>query len=119
MRRVFVYFNLHKKVWSVKCLKTGRVIFHTKSLTLRNCQFKVSKRGRERVLLERRKNVHAGVVGTLIAIDQPTCKFDAKREVTYNPYKYETFVSKRDLSPVYQADTVVMDANSVPTVYSW
>lgn len=117
--KVFVYYNLHKQLWSVKCLKTGRVKYHTKNLILEQCQFKVSKRGRERVLQEKRKNVHAGVVGTLIAIDSKPCNFDAKREVVYNPYKYETFVSKLDSSPVYQADTVVMDASSMPKVYHW
>ena len=117
--RVFVYFNLHKKVWSVKDLATGRVAYHTRSLTLRDCQFKVSKAGRARVLRDKAKNVHAGVVGTLIAIDTGTSNFNANRQVTYNPYKYETFVSNIDKSPVYQADTVVMDATTVPKVYMW
>lgn len=117
--RVFVYYNLHRHLWSVKCLKTGRVVYHTRNLTLTQCEFRVSKRGRERVLQEKRKNVHAGVVGTLIALDHRPSNFHAKREVTYNPYKYETFVSKLDSSPVYQADTVVMDANTVPKVYHW
>jgi hypothetical protein len=34
MERVFVYFNLHKKVWSVKSLKTGRVIAHANFIEL-------------------------------------------------------------------------------------
>lgn len=119
LKRVFVYFNLHKKVWSVKDLKTGKVIFHTRCLTLRDCQFKVSQAGRRRVLAERRKNVHAGVVGTLIAIDQNPHKFSDQRLVTYNPYKYETFVQKLDEKPVSQADTVFMDASTMPRVYAW
>ena len=119
MKKVFVYFNLHKKVWSVKDLKTGRVIYHTKCLTLRDCKFKVSQAGRLRVLAERRKNVHAGVVGLLVGIDQSPCKFGANSEVTYNPYKYESFVKRSDNSPVFDADTVFMDASTVPTVYAW
>jgi len=110
MERVFVYFNLHKKVWSVKSLKTGRVIAHANFIELKDCKFKVSKRGRERVLLERRKNVHAGVVGTIVAIDNVCSVLQNKtfQLITYNPYKYETFVSKKDETPVYQSETVSM-----------
>ena len=66
--RVFVYFNLHKKCLSVKALEgesKGRVIAHADSVELVNATFKVSQAGRQRVLRERRKNVHAGVVGTM------------------------------------------------------
>jgi hypothetical protein len=41
------------------------------------------------VLAERSKNVHAGLVGTLIHMEnQP---FHGQK-ITYNPYKYESFV---------------------------
>jgi hypothetical protein len=117
MERVFVYYNLHKKVWSVKSLKTGRVIAHAKTVQLRDCTYKVSKRGRERVLAERRKNVHAGVVGTLIALDQlagysVAFDFDTSEIVTYNPYRYETFVVKHNETPVYHTDAVYMVAQN-------
>jgi hypothetical protein len=124
MRRVFVYFNLHRKLWSVKCLKTGRVIAHAKSVQLRDCKYRVSKRGRERVLLERRKNVHAGIVGTLIALDQvagygTAFDFDTSEIVTYNPYRYETFVVAKDETPVYQTEAVYMVAqNGKATVHA-
>ena len=108
-RRVFVYFNLHLKQWSVKCLKTGRVIAHAHSVSLRDCTYRVSKRGRERVLLERRKNVHAGVVGTLIALDGVApSDLETYQSVTYNPYKYETFVFKATELPVSHSDAVWM-----------
>jgi len=114
MGRVFVYFNLHKKVWSVKCLKTGRVIAHANFVSLRDCDYKVSKRGRERVLLERRKNVHAGVVGTLIALDvaHDQSQIDACEIVTYNPYLYETFVLKQFDTPVFQSEAAYMVAQN-------
>jgi hypothetical protein len=47
--KVFVYFNLHRKCWSVKALEgpsKGRVIQHTDDIILSNCTFKVSEAGR-------------------------------------------------------------------------
>jgi hypothetical protein len=92
--KVFVYYNLRKHVWSVKALEgpdKGRVIAHNRYVILRNAYGKVSQAGRERVLREKRKNVHAGIVGemdfgTAVGIPQTLYK------VTYNPYKYDSFV---------------------------
>ena len=39
--RVFVYRNLHKKCYSVKSMRTGKVIAHVSDITLINVQFKV------------------------------------------------------------------------------
>lgn len=95
MLRVFVYRNLHKDCWSVKALEglnKGRVIAHMKDVTLWNCTFKVSEAGRQRVVREQRKNVHAGVVGY---IDDSLHGWNAVTStipVTYNPYKYDSFV---------------------------
>ena len=104
--RVFVYYNLHKKVWSIKALEgeqKGRVIRHAATLTLSDCTFKVSEAGRQRVLRERRKNVHAGVVGHLV---DPTVMTDEAIAVTYNPYLYDSFVVSESKQPCHQADCV-------------
>ena len=64
--KVFIYFNLHRKCFSVKALegaKKGRVVAHVNDAIVYNPTFKVSEAGRQRVLRERKKNVHAGVVG--------------------------------------------------------
>ena len=114
--KVFVYFNLHKKVWRVKALSgehKGRVIGHAETVLLKSCEFRVSKAGRQRVLKERRKNVHAGVVGILLAMDGKMV-FDYAKSVpvTYNPYKYETFVNKTTEEPVTHSDTCLMMSQS-------
>ena len=110
--KVFVYWNLHKQVWSVKALEgkdKGRVIHHAQNVTLSDCTFKVSEAGRQRVLREKRKNVHAGVVGQLGRINVPLSYMPQMTAVTYNPYKYETFVRKNnDFMPVMKADWVYM-----------
>lgn len=104
--KVFVYFNLHKQVFSVKALEgddKGKVIAHRNEVTLSNVRFKVSEAGRQRVLRERRKNVHAGVVGEWTdVIDQKICK-KSKISVTYNPYKYNSFVLYDNRQPVLTA----------------
>lgn len=99
--RVFVYYNLHKHVWSVKALEgehKGRVIAHSQRVLLANATGKVSEAGRQRVLREGRKNVHAGIVGTLVHLGREG--FFPGLPVTYNPYKYDSFVYK-DSERVY------------------
>ena len=106
---VYVYYNLHKKVWSVRHTDTGLVGCHSDTVVLLNAEFKVSEAGRQRVLREQRKNVHAGVKGCLGGFD--TCKFDLKNdltEVTYNPYLYDNFVIKATGEKVVRAKLVVM-----------
>jgi|TARA_B110000495_G_C23040036_1_gene623163 hypothetical protein len=93
-RPVFAYKNLHKNCWSVK--QDGLVKAHTKLLAMYNCTFKVSKSGRERVLKEQRKNVHAGIEGYVEnrkTVDWRNSHPTAQA-VTYDPYKYENFVDK-------------------------
>ena len=104
--RVFVYFNLHKKVFSVKALEgpdRGRVIAHRTELNLGNAVFKVSAAGRARVLCEQRKNVHAGVVGEWSGTVQP---IENGVAVTYNPYKYSSFVNLTTEEPIFNAREV-------------
>jgi hypothetical protein len=88
----------------------GRVILHTASLSLENCIFKVSESGRQRVIREKRKNVHAGVQGTLIETGQTR---ECERKVTYDPYRYSTFVDAKSLDAIYQADKARFDGNAV------
>jgi len=107
--KVFVYYNLHKKLFSVKAMegsKKGRVIAHLEKLTLWDCTFKVSEAGRQRVLREQRKNVHAGVLGIWSGKDMTIDKSVTK--VTYNPYKYKTFVTVKGKKPVYSAVCVYL-----------
>ena len=86
-RPVQVYFNLHRRCWSVR--QRGRVIGHANSLVLRDVTWRVQPSGRERVRREGRKNVHAyasGWVTHLILLD------GTEQAVRYNPYELETFV---------------------------
>lgn len=68
--RFYVYWNIHKGCWSVKALEgedKGKVILHAPEVRLDNARFHVQEGGRNRVLKEGQKNVHAGVVGDLVS----------------------------------------------------
>lgn len=114
--RVFVYFNLHKKVWSIKALEgsdKGRVIAHEGFVVLANARPRVSEAGRQRVLREKRKNVHAGLVGewlnpfegSLITAKHMDDAYEPNR-ITYNPYKYTTFVYKNNPTEHWQGSNL-------------
>ena len=97
-RPVYVYKNLHKDCWSIK--QHGLVKAHIPkdhAIGLWDCYFHVDVKGREKVLREKRKNVHAFVKGYLQDAENVSRNrqvITKEVEVTYNPYKYETFVDK-------------------------
>ncbi|HEY6438324.1 MAG TPA: hypothetical protein VIY47_17180 [Ignavibacteriaceae bacterium] len=116
--KVFIYFNLHKQCLSLKAMNgphKGRVVAHANSAELSEVFFKVSESGRQRVIREKRKNVHAGIVGTLEKYDLVTklLPFDSEigiieltdemEKLTYNPYQYHSFVKRSDKTPVDSA----------------
>lgn len=108
--KVMVYYNLHKQTFSIQ--KSGIVFFHADFVKLRDVEFRVRKGGREKVNLEKRKNVHAFVIGTLVDFCQYPCD-DLPTEpegmvVTYNPYKHDSFVIKDTEQPVFEAGEVDM-----------
>ena len=106
--KVFVYFNLHRKCFSIKALEgidKGRVVAHANDVVIYNPTFKVSEAGRQRVLREKKKNVHAGVVGLWNDEEfNPSRTVSMSvmlgRAVTYNPYKYDQFVYRNTETPI-------------------
>jgi len=124
--RVFVYFNLHKKMWSVKALEgpqKGRVIARTFHVALRDVQPRVSQKGRERVLREKRKNVHAGLVGDWIGFKLPEYyRHIPDTEITYNPYKSGNFYYRYPRHDTYNgsdfADLLVRDGKATVFAYN-
>ena len=113
--RVEVYFNLHKKTFSVRSCRTGRVLLHTDEVHIENPEFVVHQSGRNRVLSEGRKNVHAFVRGDAAFFrytNRPTLD-----TLTYNPYKYASFVDKQTEEPVYKASRAWLSVtDKIPTI---
>ena len=108
--KVMVYYNLHKHTFSIS--RNGRVIAHADFVKLTDVEFRVRQGGREKVLKDKRKNVHSFVIGTLMDY----CKFPCdnlpsepnSNIVTYNPYKYNSYVVKDTEEPIYNAGEVEM-----------
>ena len=113
-----VYWNLHKKVWSLQDRTTGRVRNHVTSFTLYDAKFVVRPAGRDKVRREGKKNVHAFAVGTGGLRDGvATCM--TGRPVTYNPYKHDTFVFADTGEPVTDVHVIsVFTRNGKPEVYA-
>jgi hypothetical protein len=108
--KVMVYYNLHKHTFSVR--SNNRVVIHADYVKLVDVEFKVRQGGREKVIKDKQKNVHSFVIGTLVDYCSYPCK-DMPTEpnnniVTYNPYKYNSFVMKDTEEPIYQASVVKM-----------
>lgn len=127
MKRYRVYRNLTNGLISIRDIKSGLVIGHAEEVILADSKFIVSESGRKRVLRENQKNVHAFVEGYIVDIkgfldfksrlssielinDNPTDNDDSV-DVTYNPYRFETFVAIDDNRCIKTAKRVIVDNN--------
>jgi len=92
MKRVQVYWNLHKHCYSVR--QSGRVIDHVDTIVLRDVRFNVAPAGRDKVRATGVKNVHATVTGYIDADLHDYLLIDCgdHDHIAYNPFKYDTFV---------------------------
>lgn len=111
--KVKVYYNLHKHCLSVQ--HKGRVIAHVNSILLDGVQFVVQEGGRQRVLRERKKNVHAFVVGTVIR----DFTAGAWKRVSYNPYRGATFYLLETDGPIYSAPAVLVAGKDILVGLPW
>jgi hypothetical protein len=91
----------------------GKVIAHVESISLTNVRFLVGQSGNAKVRLNKSKCVHAGCsgiwVGNVSLVGQST-------KVTYNPYKWTSFVRKDDESSIKSAKIAVIDASGILAV---
>lgn len=115
--KVQIYWNIHRKQWSIRSSQLKRVIGHADHVVLSDVTAKVSERGRERVIREKRKNVHAYLEGTLErpeSLSQDLYRSLTPitgREITYNPYKSGSF-TYRDTGEEFQESKIaVLEAN--------
>lgn len=94
--KYYIYRNLHTKTFSVRY--KGKVIAHPRIFTAYGVTFKVNQIGRQKVLNERRKNVHAFVVCDYW---EETLKGKRiKDRAFYDPYKGTSFVD-RSITPIF------------------
>jgi hypothetical protein len=126
--KVFAYRNLHQGCISLKALEgdhKGRVIAHVRQVILTDVQPRVSESGRQKVIREKSKNVHAGLIGHLQAWDIQSVRYEAgwmndiqacqesQNDVTalvsYNPYRFGYFFSLTPLNPLKRPIRCVWD----------
>lgn len=115
-RVVEVYYNTHRGRLSVRDAKTKKVFAHSLLVALKDVTFTVQPAGRDKVRRTNRKNVHAWVRGTVMPYwealgydswDDWLCAYPRTRHhgprVTYNPYKYDSFVVSETKEPINKA----------------
>jgi hypothetical protein len=124
MRKIQIHFNSHKNCYSIQSRETenyGKVIAHSKQVTLKpdldnDCvEFVVRESGRIEVVNKNTKNPHAYIRGswskTRLECENPDL-------ITYNPYKYDSFVTVDANTPVVGAKKVhaAVNDNGKPVV---
>ena len=92
-QQVEVYRNLNKgRVFSIRDRKTGLVVAIGDKFKVENVTCVVREGGRQRVIREKRKNVHSFLKATFTG----GCEFDLDdcQELYYDPYTLDSFVNK-------------------------
>ena len=116
-QRVEVYRNLKFKdrvIYSVRDAKTGLVLGHASNLLLSRCEFVVKEAGRQRVIKEKRKNVHAWIQGSFGIIHYGDDRiFSEGTRVSYNPYTNTHFELAECGEPVMGANIVFIQEGIV------
>lgn len=103
---VEIYRNLNSKgkIFSIKDKKTGLVVAHADKFLIKDVVCKVREGGRQRVIREKRKNVHATVIGKYIGENEvETNQLD---ELYYDPYELDSFVNKRTSERITESTSV-------------
>jgi hypothetical protein len=107
------YRNLNNGLMSLqqKVGKSWLVVGHTDNLILKNVTFYVSEASRQRVIANKRKNVHAWASGTL---ERPKdCNLDRYKEIYYCPFSQPHFTFKDNTAIVRAASILVTIENHV------
>ena len=92
--RVQVYRNLNNGLISIQDLSTGLVLGHAYAIDLEEANFIVREAGRQQVIREQRKNVHAFVRGKVVDVlnFQP---FKGRGKHLYDEIPYESDIYSR------------------------
>ena len=87
-----------------------KVVDHVEQIWLGDAKFKVSEAGRQRVIKNKRKNVHAFIIGE-ITNGFKSLDLDPFLTVRYNPYEMDKFqCQNKDIS---SAKTVIINGRHV------
>jgi len=122
--KVEIYRNLNNNKWSIRCSKSNLVLAHATQALLYDAEFVVNEKDRQKVINEKRKNVHAFVRGYLVNwigqtykdrfVGHPIysnhfpsdCDLSNWSEITYNPYCAGYFFDVMTNKPTYNSEYV-------------
>ena len=114
-KSVRVFKNLKHGCYSI--MQGGKLKASARQVRLADVEFRVRESGRQRMVREQRRNVHAFAVGRLLEYIHPS---DARsmeqfegRAVYYNPYRFTSFVDRETEAPIASAELVQLDENGV------
>ncbi len=131
-----VYRNLNNGKLSIQ--ENGLVVGHADNIIMLNVVFKVNQIGREKVIKEKKKNVHAFVIGE-IACTEGFTSFKGRSlkrtntdklhntnryyrgNVVYNPFKFDHFKlinDKLGMLTIYTANYLEINKSGIMTVYN-
>lgn len=114
-QKVYAFWNLHLNVFSLQAnVKDGEkrrnlVLAHGNNIILTDCKFIVRKSGREKVIRDKQKNIHAFVKGEYKGSAKPY-QFGKNElsEAYYNPYKQDCFTDKKTGEKLEKASIVLL-----------
>lgn len=113
-QKIRIYRNLNNGTMSIQTHTKGtgwRVAGHVTNAIVADGVFHISESGRQRVIAQNRKNVHAWYEGVLIGQFNPS--IDCPIDLAYNPYINETFVERRSQRAIKRCKYLVVRNNLV------
>ena len=112
---VRVFKNLKYGCYSI--MQRGVIRASAKQVRLSDVEFRVRESGRQRMLREKRKNVHAFAVGHLVDYVHPGDQRELEpmvgRGAFYDPYRFPSFVDRETKVPVIAVRAAHFDEDGV------
>lgn len=110
-RPVRVFVNPARNCYTI--MQGFRVLASARQVRLRDATFTVRESGRQKMLRDGKRTVHAWIVGTLVDYthNDEGRELDVLdgRRVGYNPHRAGHFMDREDQSPVTEATLVQLD----------
>lgn len=110
-----VYRNLHKNCYSIqeKFNNTWKVIEYSHEIYLENCSFKIYENGRQKVIKEKRKNVHAFICGERLNLNLKQINKNNLVHISYNPYYSDSFFIKKTKEKIKSAKFIIINKDEI------
>ncbi len=109
--RIYRNLNNHRISVQIRQGEAWRVVGHITGCVLASVHFHVSEKGRQRVIKESTKNVHAWASGKLIA--QFDDSISTSIDLSYNPYQNKTFVERSSQREIVECRYLTVRDNLV------